>query len=109
MLTFSQPGFLLLLPIAGLLLWRWYRRRQPAVRYPDTGLLSELPAGRARLARIAGISFRAAGLIFLILALAGPRWPGRGSRLATEGIAIEMAGDAGGSMATPDLTCQGQT
>src|SRR5438445_4181551 len=109
MLTFSQPAFLLLLPIVGLLLWRWYRRRQPAVRYPDTGLLSELPAGRARLARIAGIGFRAAGLIFLILALAGPRWPDRGSRIATEGIAIEMVVDASGSMATADFNWQGQT
>ena len=109
MLTFSRPAFLLLLPIAGLLLWRWYRRRQPAVRYPDTGLLSELPAGRSRLARKAGIGFRAAGLIFLILALAGPRWPDRGSRIATEGIAIEMVVDASGSMATPDFNWQGQT
>ncbi len=109
MLTFSQPGFLLLLPVAGLLLWRWYRRRQPAVRYPDARLLSELPAGRARLARIAGIGFRAAGLIFLILALAGPRWPDRGSRIPTEGIAIEMVVDASGSMATADFNWEGQT
>src|SRR5437899_4372912 len=109
MLTLSQPAFLLLLPIAGLLLWRWYRRRQSAVRYPDTGLLSELPAGRARIARIAGIGFRAAGLIFLILALAGLRWPDRGSRIATEGIAIEMVVGASGSMATADFNWEGQS
>src|SRR5438132_1023383 len=109
MLTFSQPAFLLLLPMAGLLLWRWYRRRQSALRYPDTGLLSELPRGRAGLARIVGIGFRTAGLILLILALAGPRWPDRGSRIATEGIAIEMVVDASGSMATADFNWEGQT
>src|SRR5260370_41639491 len=98
MLTFSQPAILLLLPIAGLLLWRWYRRRQPAVRYPDTGLLSELPAGRSRLAPEAGIGFRAAGLIFLIPAPAGPRLPDRGSPIAPGGIAIGMGGDGRGSV-----------
>src|SRR5437660_3199234 len=107
MLTFSQPAFLLFLPVAGLLLWRWSRRRQPAVRYPDTGLLAGLPPGRARLSRMASIGLRAAGLLFLILALAGPRWPDRGSRIASEGIAIEMVVDASGSMATPDFAWQG--
>jgi Ca-activated chloride channel family protein len=109
MLTFSQPGFLLLLPVAGWLMWRWYRRRRPAVRYSDTGLLANLPPGRARLARMIGLSLRAAGLIFLLLALTGPRWPDRGSRIPTEGIAIEMVVDASGSMATPDFNWEGQT
>src|SRR5689334_18236685 len=109
MLTLSHPAFLLLLPFAGLFLWRWYRRRQAALRYPDTGLLSQLPPGRARLARMAGIGFRSAGLLVLIVALAGPRWPDRGSRIPTEGIAIEMVVDASGSMATPDFNWEGQT
>jgi Ca-activated chloride channel family protein len=108
MFTFSQPGFLLLFPVAGLLLWRWWKRRQPAVRYSDTSLMSELPSGRARLARIAGIGFRSAALLFLILALSGLRWPDRGSRIASEGIAIEFVVDASGSMATPDFNWQGQ-
>jgi Ca-activated chloride channel family protein len=108
MLTFSQPAFLLLLPVAGLLLWRWSRWRQPAVRYPDSGLLAGLPPGRAWLSRMAAIGLRAAGLLSLILALAGPRWPDRGSRIASEGIAIEMVVDASGSMATSDFTWQGQ-
>jgi len=108
MLTFSQPAFLLLLPVAGLLIWRWSRRRQPAIRYPDAGLLSDMPPGRARLSRMTAIGFRTAGLLCLILALAGPRWPDRGSRIPTEGIAIEMVVDASGSMATPDFNWQGQ-
>jgi Ca-activated chloride channel family protein len=57
---------------------------------------------------MAAIGLRAAGLLFLILALAGPRWPDRGSRITSEGIAIEMVVDASGSMATPDFTWQGQ-
>ena len=109
MLMFAQPWLLLLLPIGGLLLWRWSRRRAPALRYPDTILLSDLPPGRSRWARRLGIGFRAAGLLLLLLALAGPRWPDRGSRVSTEGIAIQMVVDASGSMATPDFLWDGKT
>jgi Ca-activated chloride channel family protein len=109
MLTFSQPWMLLLLPIGGLLLWRWYRRPKPAVRFPDTSSLLNLPPGRTRWARWLGIGLRAAGLLFLLLALAGPRWPDQGSRISTEGIAIEMVVDASGSMATPDFEWEGKS
>jgi Ca-activated chloride channel homolog len=109
MLSFSHPFFLLLLPVAGLIVWRWSRRRLPAAPYPDATLLSGLPSGRARLARFLSLGLRAAGLGCLVIALAGPRWPDLGSRLPTEGIAIEMVVDASGSMATPDFHWNGQT
>src|SRR5260370_38684393 len=108
MVTFAQPWLLLLLPIGGLLLWRWTRRRAPALRYPDTILLTDLPPGRSRWARRLGIGLRAIGLLLLLMALAGPRWPDRGSRVSTEGIAIQMVVDASGSMATPDFLREGK-
>ena len=46
---------------------------------------------------------RGAMLVALIIALAGPRWPDLRTRIATEGIAIEMLVDVSGSMAEPDF------
>jgi len=109
MLTFTHPWLLLLLPLVGLLLWHRFRRREPALRYPDISLIANLPPGRTRWSRRLGVGFRTAGLLLLVLALAGPRWPDRGSRVATEGIAIEMVVDASGSMATPDFVWNGKT
>jgi Ca-activated chloride channel family protein len=108
MLTFAQPWLLILLPIGALVMWVWSRRRRPAVRFPDTSLLANLPPGRVRWARWLGIGFRAAGLLLLLIALAGPRWPDQSSRISAEGIAIEMVVDASGSMATPDFTWEGK-
>src|SRR5713226_9044386 len=108
MLTFAQPWLLILLPIGALIMWVWSRRRRPAVRFPDLSLLLNLPPGRVRWARWLGIGFRAAGLLLLLIALAGPRWPDQSSRITAEGIAIEMVVDASGSMATPDFTWEGK-
>src|SRR5260370_25207067 len=107
MLTFAQPWLLLLLPIGGMLLWRWSRRRRPAVRFPDTSLLVDLPPGRSRWARWLDVGLRTAGLLLLLLALAGPRWPDRRSPIPTQGIAIDMIVDASGSMATSDFEWDG--
>ena len=51
---------------------------------------------------------RALGLLLLIVALAGPRWPDLRTRIATEGIAVMMVVDVSGSMAEPDFTWKGQ-
>ncbi len=100
-LTFAQPACLLLLLAVPPLLWWWLRRRRAALRYSDLSLFADLPSGRAQLARWAGIVLRAAVLVLLIIALAGPRWPDHGSRIPTEGIAIVMLLDVSGSMAEP--------
>lgn len=104
---FAYPLLLLLLPLAPLAAWWWWRQNRGAVRFSDTALLADLPAGRSRLARWAGAAFRGAALLFLILALAGPRWP-IASRITTEGIAIEMVLDVSGSMAELDFSWQGR-
>jgi Ca-activated chloride channel family protein len=99
----ANPWFLLLLPLVPYTLWRWLQQPRPALRYSDTGLLAQLPPGRSRRAHRLGILLRGAALACLILALAGPRWPDRSSRIPTEGIAIMMCVDVSGSMATPDF------
>jgi Ca-activated chloride channel family protein len=103
MVHLTQPWFLLLLPLVPLLVWCWWRQRRGALRYPHLGLLAGLPPGRARVARWGGAGLRAAGLVALLLALAGPRWPDLRTRINTEGIAITMLVDVSGSMAERDF------
>ncbi len=108
MLQFANPLILLLaLPIP-LLVWWWLRQRRTALRFPATGFLTGLPAGRSSRARWGGALLRGAALLLLVLALAGPRWPDLHTRIPTEGIAIMMVTDVSGSMAEPDFAWKGQ-
>ena len=101
--SFTYPVFLLSLLSVPLLVWSWLRRRRGALRFPNTATLAALPPGRSRIARWAGAAMRAAGLTALVFAIAGPRWPDKGTRLNTEGIAVAMIVDVSGSMAEPDF------
>ena len=101
--SFSEPWTLLLLPIVPALVWWWRRRGQGAMNFSSVDLLEGLPAGRSRWARHGGWLLRLLGLMCVVIALAGPRWPDRGSRLTTEGIALAMVVDVSGSMNTPDF------
>ena len=103
---FATPAWLWLLFAVPPLIWWWVRRQRAALRYPDTGWLAGLPGGRGRWVRGMGAGMRAAGLGLLVLALAGPRWPDRRTRIPTEGIAISMLFDVSGSMAEPDFDWQ---
>jgi Ca-activated chloride channel homolog len=103
-----HPLALLLLIGVPPLVWWWLRPGRAALRYPDTRPLGALPHGRSVAARRGGAALRAAGLTFIVLALAGLRWPDGGSRIPTEGIAIAMVVDVSGSMAEPDFTWQGE-
>jgi Ca-activated chloride channel family protein len=103
---FTNPLFLLFAFSVPLLLLWWLRRHRGALRYPHTGLFADLPPGRNRIARWGGAGMRACGLLLLILALAGPRWPDLRTRVSTEGIAIAMVVDVSGSMAELDFEWQ---
>jgi Ca-activated chloride channel family protein len=105
---FANPWMLFLAFSVPLSVWGWLRRRRGALRYPATGLFTGLPSGRARLARWGGAGLRAAALLSLVVALAGPRWPDLRTRVATEGIALVMLADVSGSMAEPDFDWNGQ-
>lgn len=110
MCSFAQPGFLLLALVVPPLVWWWLRQpRRRALRFPATATLAALPAGRGPVARWGGAALRALGLLALVLALAGPRWPDLRTRLRTEGIAIVLLVDVSGSMAERDYDWQGET
>jgi Ca-activated chloride channel family protein len=100
---FARPWLLLLLLAVPPLVWYWLRRGRGALRYPSAAILEELPAGRSILARRTGAAFRGLALSLIIIALAGPRWPDTGSRIPTEGIAINLVLDVSGSMAERDF------
>jgi len=108
MLEFAHPLFLLLLPLAPLAAWAWLRRPKPALRWPDIRPFSTLPPGRSNRARWGGAILRGLALAVLVVALAGPRWPDRGTRLPVEGIAIVIALDVSGSMAEADFDWDGE-
>jgi Ca-activated chloride channel family protein len=105
---FAHPLLLLLLPLAPLAAWAWLRHPKPALRWPDIRPLMALPPGRTRRARWSGALLRGLGIAALVCALAGPRWPDRGSRLPVEGIAILIALDVSGSMAEADFNWDGE-
>jgi len=107
MLRFANPIFLALLAAVPPLIWWWLRRRRSALRYPDTGWLTSLPPGRSVWVARGGAALRGASLALVVIALAGPRWPERGSRIPTEGIAIQMVVDASPSMGERDFDWNG--
>jgi Ca-activated chloride channel family protein len=108
MLDFANPFFLLLILPLPLVIWRWLRRPIAALRYSDTRLLARLPSRDARLSMWVGAGLRGLVLLLIVVGLAGPRWPDRGSRIPTEGISIQMILDNSGSMAEPDFDWQGE-
>lgn len=108
MLQFANPLLLLLALLIPPLVWWWLCQRRPALRYPATGWLTGLPAGRSGTARWGGALFRGLALLCLVVALAGPRWPDLRTRIPTEGIAIVMVTDVSGSMAEPNFDWHGQ-
>ena len=103
MIGFATPEWLWLLPLAGVLAWWQLRRRRAALRYPDIGLVAELPRGRAGVARWGGALLRGLAVAALIVAAAGPRLPDHKTRLPAEGIAVALALDISGSMAAADF------
>jgi len=99
----ANPWALLLLLLLPLLAWRWHRLDRSALAFPTTANLAALPRGRASWAQRSGFALRLGGLLLLVLALSGPRWPDEGSRLPTEGISIAFVLDASHSMSEQDF------
>jgi len=104
--SFSNPWFLLLLPLVPLLGWWRWRQRRPALRFSDSHLLENLPPGRGRYVKPLDCMLHAAALCAVILALAGPRIP-LPTPITTEGIAIVLAVDVSGSMREIDFDWNG--
>jgi Ca-activated chloride channel family protein len=100
---FTQPGWLLLLPVVPLLVGWWSLRKSAAVYFSDTRGLAAINSYRGRIAHWCGTLGRVVALAALLIALAGPRWPDPGKRLPTEGIAVLLIADFSGSMNEPDF------
>jgi Ca-activated chloride channel family protein len=108
MIEFTRPWLLLLAPAALLLGWLRLCARGPALGYSSLALFAGLPQGKTGLARWVGAGARTVALLLLVVALAGPRWPDRKTRLPAEGIAIEVVLDTSGSMSERDFSWQGR-
>lgn len=106
--SFAFPAWLLLLLLVPPLVWRWRRRGRAALRFSDTRTMADLPTGRVAWASRGGWLLRGLGLAFLVVALAGPRWPDHGTRLPTEGISIAMVVDVSASMNERDFLWDNQ-
>lgn len=107
MLSFANPAFLWLAPLAVLVAAWWPLRRRPGLRYSRFVLLDGLPRGRARWVPWAGAILRGLAGLLLVIACAGPRRPDLQTRLPVEGIAIVMTLDVSGSMAAVDVPWPG--
>lgn len=105
--TFAHPEWLLALVLVPPLLWRWRRQGTAALRFPAAGEWAT-PRGRSLWAQRGGLLLRGVGLVCLVAALAGPRWPDLGSRVPTESLAISMVVDVSASMSDRDFLWQNQ-
>jgi Ca-activated chloride channel family protein len=97
---------LLLLPL--LTAWWLWRGRLRALPYPATGLLQQLPHGKARLFEALGFALRLTVIGLLIIALARPRWPDERTRIPTRSTGLLVVLDISGSMAEKDFALDGE-
>ena len=106
MLHFANPGFLFLLLLIPLLVWRYVRRMrqgQGSLQFASTMALEGIRTSwTVRFGHLLfGISMLA--LAFGILALARPQKGTQSEEVLTEGVDIVIALDASGSMAAEDF------
>src|ERR1700750_590363 len=102
-LSFTNPGFLWVTPLAAVVVWWWLWRNRPAMGFTEVAWFKGHTGGRALPAMWGGALLRGFACLLLILACAGPRRPDLQTKLPAEGIAIMMAIDISGSMDTPDV------
>lgn len=101
-LSFANPEFLWLAPLAPAVWWWWRRSRRPALRFSDVTRFGAR-GRRAALAEHGAPIVRGLACLCLIVACAGPRRPDLRTQLPAEGIALMMALDVSGSMGTDDV------
>lgn len=111
-LTFANPEFLWLLPLAALLAWVCLTRQRPAIRFSDVSLFAGPHGSRAARARWGGAILRGLACAALIVACAGPRVPDERTRIPADAIAVMMLMDVSDTMGgmvtwapgTPEIT-----
>ena len=107
MVSFAEPAWLLLAPLAALAVAAVARRRSPALRYPSLALVRGLPRGRSRQAVVGPIVLKTLAVLLLVAAAAGPRRPDLATRVPAVGVSIVLVLDVSGSMATADFARPG--
>lgn len=105
-LSFAYPWvlwFLIIIPL--MLFWHYFkgRKRQLGINYSSFKLLESIPSNWKEKIKDAPIFFRAAGLAFMIIALARPQTFSSGENIFAEGIDISLVLDISGSMLAEDL------
>ncbi|MCS6865825.1 MAG: VWA domain-containing protein [Gemmataceae bacterium] len=103
-ISFTNPEFLWLTPLALGLAWWWLVQPRPALRFSALSRFAARRGGRATVALGCGAALRSLACCALIVACAGPRRPDLQTRLPAEGIALMMAIDNSGSMGAADVT-----
>ncbi len=107
---FKNPQILLLLPLAlgVLLLFKKKTARPPSLRFSSSELIKGIyPTWRIRLT--GGLVYlRMLSVFFIILALARPQVPVKGSPLDVKGIDIVLAIDSSGSMLAEDFNIKNE-
>ncbi|MHC4991212.1 MAG: vWA domain-containing protein [Planctomycetota bacterium] len=103
-LHLASVWWLLLLPLAALLWWRWLDgRRRAAVAFSSLAAVRAAgPTWAVRLRWLIPL-LRTAAVVLLIFCLARPRLADQQSRVVTEGVAIELLVDRSGSMRAMDF------
>ena len=102
-MSFANPEFLLLLPLAALVAWRFARYRHPALRFSDPSRFAGHRGWRAAAAERLSVGLRALACLLLVVACSGPRVPDTTTPIPAEGIAVMMALDVSGSMDAEDV------
>jgi len=106
-MSFSNPWllhFLWFVPLTALLLIISARRKRRAMeRFADPHLLGRLTGETNRARAILRSACLLAGLLLLILALAGPRWGSHYQEVAQKGVDIMIALDVSRSMLVQDV------
>ena len=106
-MRFGEPLYLyliLLIPLLiGFLIWAEKKRKKLSARFVDASLLSRLVSPRAVGQRRKKIRLLVWGLIFLMIALAQPRWGFQWEDLQQRGVDIVVALDVSNSMLATDI------
>lgn len=106
--VFSQPLFLLLIPIIILAFYVKARRHRPlALIFSLAQESNDLVSVRARMAGRVWV-LRMIALLFLVLAMARPQTEHSHTIINTEGLALEMVVDVSGSMRAMDFMLDGE-
>ncbi|NOT01653.1 MAG: VWA domain-containing protein [Phycisphaerales bacterium] len=108
-MIWHQAWMLVLLALAPLIWWRWWRRAPyAAVRFSSIEWLKR--QGRSWRVRLRAVlpALRTAAVVLLVVALARPQKGNEETRILSEGVAIQLVVDRSSSMNAMDFSVEGQ-